>query len=358
MFERSTFSNSLTVATLPSPHSLREQLSLSAASSHWLEESRRTVTHILAGKDQRRLLIVGPCSIHDIVSARDYAIKLRQLAEEVKDSFYMLMRVYCEKPRSSLGWKGFLYDPDLDGSYKMIKGLQLTRQLLLDLAELRLPAAAELLDPIVSPYFHDLLSWGCIGARTAASQIHRQLASSLPFPIGFKNDVNGNLSVAVNGALNASVSHYCPSIDASGQAVLLKTLGNCYPHLVLRGGEAGINYDLTSISHATELLSKANLPHALLVDCSHGNAPENEWQQLQAFRHTINLLPETLAIRGLLLESHLLSGNQQLNGEQELQFGQSITDRCIDWKSTVEIIQEGHAMLQASPERLTMASCS
>lgn len=346
----------MTITYLPTAKTLRQQFALSATSYHWIEESRKIVTRILAGKETRRLLIVGPCSIHDIVAARDYAIKLRQLAEEVKDSFYMVMRVYCEKPRSSLGWKGFLYDPDLNGTYDMVKGLQLTRQLLIDLAELRLPVAAELLDPMTTPYLCDLLSWGCIGARTSASPIHRQLASGMAFPIGFKNDINGNLSIAVHGALSASTSHHYSAIDITGDPVLLKTKGNVLSHLILRGGESGPNYDLGSITTATELLMKVGMPPRILIDCSHGNAPEHEWQQMQVFRQVISLLPEVPAIRGLLLESYLLSGHQQLQEGMEPQFGLSITDRCIDWNSTVELIQEAHMMMQAMDSNLCVAS--
>jgi 3-deoxy-7-phosphoheptulonate synthase len=270
------------------------------------------------------------------------------LSNEVGDQFLLIMRAYFEKPRTQLGWKGLLYDPSLDGSHDIASGLVLTRRLLLDLAELEIPAAAEFLDPVSSVYFDDLISWGCIGARTSTSQTHRQMSSGLTIPIGFKNTTDGNVAAAVNGIVSCAQAHSFMGISQPGKVGVVRTRGNPYGHLVLRGSESQTNYDPQSISEALISLQKAGLPQRLLVDCSHDNSKRDHEQQIVVFQSIIaQILEGNTAIRGLLLESHIESGKQQLGSPMLLKYAVSLTDPCIDWRTTESLIRWGHEKFKA-----------
>ena len=339
--------NMLHTEVLPSPHDLMLELPITLAQQQFIEKTRHEIKQIIEGKDQRLLLIVGPCSIHDTTAAKEYARKLHNLKQSVSDTFLIVMRVYFEKPRTTLGWKGFLYDPWLNGSHDIPSGIRLTRQLLLDLAEMEVSTAAEFLDPSSAYYFGDLLSWGCIGARTAASQTHRQLASGLSMPVAFKNSTEGNINTAISGVINASSPHTFIGINAQGKLSTVHTNGNTHGHIVLRGGEGKPNYDPQSISYALERLQKANLPRCLLIDCAHDNSARKHDQQTLVFQSLINQVIEgNRDIRGILLESHLDSGNQPMTNSTDLKYGISVTDPCLNWETTEHLIRWGHSMLK------------
>lgn len=331
---------------LPTPLELQHELAESQSQREFIAKSRETIKQILNGSDPRLMLIVGPCSIHDPLAAIEYAHKLKDLAHVVSDCFFIVMRFYTEKSRTSRGWKGMLYDPNLDGSHQITTGLRLTRKLLLELATLQIPAAAELLDPFTAPYFSNLLSWGCIGARTCESQPHRLMASGLPFPVAFKNSTSGNIQAAVNGALVASLSHPSIAIQKNGRLGMVQTNGNVDAHVTLRGGIGASNYDPTSIQFTLDALKKAHLPLRMLIDCSHDNSRGNPAQQPVVFQSVLNQIIEgNPYIRGLILESHLFSGNQPFV-PSALRYAVSITDPCLDWTSTCQLIQEGQRILK------------
>lgn len=334
--------------SLPSYQELKTRLPLSLAQRQFIEENRQTVRGILNGNDSRLLLIVGPCSIHDLSSAKEFAHHLRQLMHSVSSHFFLIMRVYCEKPRTASGWKGFLYDPLLDGSHAMHVGIEWTRQLMLELTTMEVPIATEFLDPLTAFYYEDLVTWGSIGARTASSQIHRNLASALSMPIGFKNGVAGNVSAAVNGALVASHPHTYMRICDNGKPTISQTKGNRDTHIVLRGGEGEPNYDPSSVSDALARLEHAKLPARLLIDCAHHNSGKKYERQPLVFQSVIHqILEGNTNIRGLMLESHLHAGHQELAGDpSQLQYGLSITDPCLDWHSTAHLIHWGTQRLQ------------
>jgi len=334
---------------LPSYKELKTTLPLLPDQHRFIEESRQTVRSILNGTDSRLLLIVGPCSIHDPLSAKEFAKRLCQLAQHVSSHFFIIMRAYCEKPRTSAGWKGFLYDPFLNGSHAILTGIEWTRQLLLELTSLQIPVATEFLDPLTAFYYDDLVTWGSIGARTASSQIHRNLASNLSMPIGFKNGIAGNVSAAVNGVMVANHPHTFMSICENGKPTIFRTKGNQDAHIVLRGGESGPNYDPSSVSEALARLEHAQLPPCLLIDCAHHNSGKKHDKQLAVFQSVIHqILEGNTNIRGLMLESHLHAGNQTLlsSNPSQLHYGVSITDPCLDWKSTAHLIQWGAERLQ------------
>jgi 3-deoxy-7-phosphoheptulonate synthase len=321
----------------PLPHKQRE----------FIEQSRAQIVDILNQDDPRLLLIVGPCSIHDLHAAREYAIKLRSLSEDISDLFHVIMRVYYEKPRTTTGWKGFLYDPYLDGTHAISDGLYLTRKLLLELAHLSVPVAAEILEPSSAQYFSDLLSWGCVGARTSESQIHRQMASGMPIPIAFKNTTSGNIEIAIHGALSASLPQTFIGHDEFGRLITKRTQGNPDGHIVLRGGDAKPNYDPESISKALLLLKNEGLPPRLIVDCSHDNSRRKHEEQVTVFESVIHqVLEGETGIRGLILESHLNAGNQRLTEDpKQLKYAVSLTDPCMDWETTERLIRWGHGLL-------------
>lgn len=337
-----------TLNTLESPQTIKNQLPISNKQTDFIHHSRLQIQDILEGKDQRLLLIVGPCSIHDIQSAEEYALKLRNLALEVSGSFLLVMRTYFEKPRSVLGWKGMLYDPHLNDSHDLSHGIKQARQLLLNLAELGVPAATEFLDPITSKFIEDLISWGCIGARTAESQIHRQLASGLDMPVAFKNSTSGNIDVAIKGVLAALAPHTYFGINEEGQIAILRTKGNSQTHIVLRGGEERTNYDADSIAIAMKQLEKALLPQRLIIDCAHGNSSRQHSEQKTVFKDVLQQYVQgNKAIRGLAFESHLNGGNQNISSDRtKLQYAVSLTDPCLDWDSTQELILWGANLIK------------
>lgn len=326
---------------LLSPHQLQQDLPITMVQREFIAKSRDTIKQILNGTDSRLLLIAGPCSIHDRTAALEYAIRLKELALEVSDTFFIVMRFYTEKSRSSLGWKGMLYDPDLNGTDNISAGLIETRRLLLELATMEVPAAAELLDPLSAPYYSSLLSWGCIGARTAESQTHRLMASGLCLPIGFKNNTSGSLESAINGALVASQPHTFIGLTESGQVGILHTKGNSESHITLRGGDSSSNYDEHSIKQALEGLKRVNLPLRVIIDCSHDNSRRNPANQPLVFKSVLKqFLDGNTHIRGLALESHLNAGNQPLRPGL-LHYAVSITDPCLDWDTTAQLVREG-----------------
>lgn len=340
--------NISSIQPLPSPHELHTALPLTSLQKKFIQKTRHTIQQILDGKDSRLLLITGPCSIHDITAAKEYATLLRQMMQCVGDTFQVIMRVYFEKPRTGMGWKGMLYDPLLNGSNDIAKGMHLTRQLLQDLADMEIPAAAEFLDPSSAHYFGDLISWGCIGARTTASQTHRQMASGLPMPVAFKNSTDGNIDVAINGVAAAAMPHSFIGPDFMGRISALKTKGNPYGHIVLRGGKGKPNYDPESIDKALKKMQRANVPLRLLVDCSHDNSLRSFDRQPAVFQSVIHQIAEgNKNIRGFLLESHLFEGNQFLGKDlSQLKYAVSLTDPCLGWTSTERLIRWGYDTLK------------
>lgn len=315
----------------------------------YVERSRQAIRSILLGKDERLLVIVGPCSIHDIDGAKDYARRLKTLSEELSDSLFLVMRTYFEKPRTALGWKGLIHDPLLDGSHQMERGFELARELLLYLSELGVPAGCEFLDPPAALYYGDLISWGCIGARTTASQVHRQIASELSMPVAFKNATDGSSESAVNGCLAASYPHAFLGHAVDGTLKMHHSKGNPDTHIVLRGGHQSPNYDLNSVRKAFQLLHSSSLPERLLIDCSHDNCQKNHELQRMVFESVVKQTLESEApIYGLMLESYLQNGSQPLNGPLEsLEYGVSVTDPCLSFEETEEILRWGHAEIQA-----------
>lgn len=326
------------------PRQLHERFPSTLEQQEHVHQSRQTIRNILSGKDPRFLLIVGPCSIHDINGAKEYARKLKGLADEISETCFVVMRSYFEKPRTALGWKGLIHDPMLDGSHQIEMGFELSRELLLYLAELKMPAGCEFLDPPAALYNGDLISWGCIGARTTASQVHRQIASDLPMPIAFKNSIDGNSESAVHGCLAASYPHAYLGMSMNGDLRVIHSKGNADTHIVLRGGQSKPNYDLTSARKAFQLLHRYGLPERLLIDCSHDNCRKKHELQRIVFETVIKQTLESEApIYGMMLESYLFGGSQPLKGPLEtLQFGISVTDPCLSFEETEEILLWGH----------------
>lgn len=333
---------------LPSPLEIKELYKVQSHHRTFIENKRSEVRDILDGKDSRKLLIVGPCSIHDLVSAREYAIKLKHLARDVSDHFLVIMRTYFEKPRTSLGWKGLLYDPYLNSSHDIEEGLRLTRRLLLELTDLEVPTAAEFLEPAASAYFDDTIVWGCVGARTSASQTHRQMTSGLKMPIAFKNTTDGNVKTAINGIVSCSQPHTYMGIDQAGCVAVVQTVGNEYGHLVLRGSEHKTNYDPKAVSNALKHLKKVNLPLRLVIDCSHDNSHRRHEQQCQVFQSVIGQIIEgNQCIKGLLLESHIHAGNQEIPKDLSLlKYAVSLTDPCLDWDTTENLVRWAHQKIK------------
>jgi 3-deoxy-7-phosphoheptulonate synthase len=330
------------MTSFPSYNELKAKCALTSNSKKFIEINRNTITQILKGEDPRLLLIIGPCSIHDKESALEFARNLSILSEKVSDKFFIVMRTYVEKARTTIGWKGFLYDPYLNRTHDVYTGLCWTRQLLIDLIDLKVPTATEFLDPLMAPYYEDLICWGSIGARTSSSQPHRQWVSSLQLPIGIKNCVGGSISAAIQGCYTASHPHTFIALNELGYLSLVNSQGNPNTHIVLRGGESGSNFDSESILYALHELEKYQLPKRLLIDCSHGNSKKQYKIQLDVFRDIISQFQSgNRYIRGALIESHLFDGNQDFNSNpSHLRYGVSITDSCLGWKSTEELILE------------------
>ncbi|MFC4862196.1 3-deoxy-7-phosphoheptulonate synthase [Pseudomonas sp. JS3066] len=330
---------------LPTPAELRQRLPLSHAIARQIDAQREAVRAVLDGEDSRLLVVVGPCSIHDADSALDYARRLAALAPEVSDQLLLVMRAYVEKPRTTVGWKGLVYDPHLDGSGDMAEGLALSRRLMLDVAELGLPIATELLQPLVAGYLDDLLSWAAIGARTSESQIHREMVSGLDLPVGFKNGTDGSLGVATDAMRSAAHAHQHFGIDVQGRPALVQTAGNADTHLVLRGGNRGPNHDAASVQAARDGLEKLGIAPRILVDCSHANSGKDPLRQPAVLEDVISQrLAGQDALRGVMIESHLFDGAQSLSCE--LRYGVSITDGCLGWAGTEAILREAAARLR------------
>ena len=312
---------------------------LSETDTDYIVQSRETVKNILEGKDKRLMVIVGPCSIHDPKSAKEYAKKLVKLRDELDDKLFIVMRVYFEKPRTTIGWKGLIYDPDIDNSLNIEKGLGLARGLLLDLTKLRIPSAVEYLDLITPQYFSDLITWGAIGARTTESQSHRELASGLSCPVGFKNGTNGNIDIAIDAIVSASHPHSFWSINKKGRIYRYQTSGNPNCHIILRGGKTP-NYDEASIKNAVDKLSKNKLPLKVMIDCSHGNSEKQFKKQLDVGNDVIKQIKNgSNNIFGVMIESHLKEGNQPTNTLDKLEYGKSITDACLGWEDTEVLLR-------------------
>lgn len=329
---------------LPTPHQLRETIPLTDHHASFIQQSRQTIQNILRGVDHRKLLIVGPCSIHNVDETLEYATLFQALAKEVSEQFFMVMRTYCEKARTITGWKGLTYDPDLDGSHQLGKGLHLTRRLLADLTEMQIPTASELLEITTTHYYADYLSWGCIGSRTSSSPPHRQLAASLPLPMGFKNTTDGSIDHAVHGILAARSAHVFLGLDMHGKLERVQAEGNPLCHLVLRGGTSGPNYTAEHIAAAAKQCREKGILDKLLVDCSHDNSQKRHLNQIAVFQSVIEQIVEgNQQIAGLMLESHLLGGNQLIS--DNLRRGVSITDPCLDWKTTRRLIVQAAIQL-------------
>jgi 3-deoxy-7-phosphoheptulonate synthase len=330
------------VTRLVSPREVKEKLPASTEILAKVTEYRETCRRILRGEDPRLLVIVGPCSIHDPVSAIDYAKRLAALSKEVEEKLFIVMRVYFEKPRTTVGWKGLINDPYLNESGEMEHGIKVARQLLLDVAALGLPAATEVLDPIMPQYIADLISWSAIGARTTESQTHREMASGLSMPVGFKNGTDGSIQTAIDAMRSSRSSHSFLGIDQEGMTSIIKTAGNPDGHLVLRGGRDGVNYHPHQTADAAAKLKAAGVPSAIMVDCSHANSGKDPARQPDVWR---SILEQRAAGRtdivGAMLESHLEFGAQSLgNDPSKLRYGVSITDACLDWEATAGLLRQ------------------
>jgi 3-deoxy-7-phosphoheptulonate synthase len=327
---------------LISPAELKSKLPLSEKARDVVTHSRAVIRDILDRKDHRIFLVIGPCSIHDVEAAKDYAQRLKKLAEEVSDTIYIVMRVYFEKPRTTVGWKGLINDPYLNDSFKIQEGLHIGRKLLLDIAELGLPTATEALDPISPQYLHDLISWSAIGARTTESQTHREMASGLSSAVGFKNGTDGGLTVAINALQSVSKPHRFLGINTEGQVAIIHTRGNSYGHVVLRGGNGKPNYDSVSVAMCEQDLAKAKVTPNIMVDCSHANSNKNHELQTLVMENVANQIAEgNKSIIGLMVESNIGAGSQNIPANLgDLKYGISVTDACIDWVTTENVVRK------------------
>lgn len=337
---------------LPSPAEIKASLPLSEPMSRFIAQSRQEVIDVIAGRDRRALVVVGPCSIHDPGAAIEYAKRLAVVREKHKNSLLILMRVYFEKPRTTIGWKGLINDPHLDGSCDVAHGLPLARKILLDITQLGIPAANEALDPVTPQYISDLISWAAIGARTTESQTHREMASGLSMPVGFKNGTDGGLTVAVNAMQSASHPHAFIGIDEQGRISVIRTVGNPHCHVVLRGGEKGTNYDAASVNAAAERLTASKLNPRVMVDCSHANSSKDHNNQPIVLKAVADQLRQgSKHILGVMIESHLCAGRQDFVPGKPLRHGQSITDACIDFETTEKALAD---FASASAQRMSL----
>lgn len=321
---------------LITPAEIKKRLAVTDAAARVVAQGRQSVQNILDGKDHRLLIVVGPCSIHDLKAAHEYAQKLKALSDKVSDTLLIVMRVYFEKPRTTTGWKGLINDPYINDSFKIEEGLQIGRQLLIDVAELGLPTSTEALDPISPQYMQDLITWSAIGARTTESQTHREMASGLSSSVGFKNGTDGGLTVAINALKSVANPHRFLGINNEGQVAIITTKGNPYAHIVLRGGDNKPNYDSVSVALCEQELKKAGIKANIMVDCSHANSNKShELQPLVMDNVAHQILDGNQSIMGLMIESHLGAGNQKIPADlAQLKYGISITDACIDWPTT------------------------
>ena len=336
---------------IQSPEALMQELPLSEDAANLVTETRQQIYEVLDGNDDRLVVIIGPCSIHDTEAAHEYADRLKRLIDELRDDLIIVMRVYFEKPRTTVGWKGLINDPDLDGSFHINKGVRKARELLLSLAEKGVPAGHEYLDLISPQYISDLVSWGAIGARTTESQGHRELASGLSCPVGFKNGTDGGVQVAVDAMRAAQGSHHFISITLQGHSAIFTTSGNEYTHVILRGGSDRPNYDRVSVDGATARLEAAGLNPRLMVDCSHANSQKQFHKQVEVCRDIIHQIKTGQDnIFGLMIESNLVAGRQDFKAGANLNYGQSITDACIGWDDSELLLRELAAGVRAKRE--------
>ncbi|MBF8267869.1 MAG: phospho-2-dehydro-3-deoxyheptonate aldolase [Dehalococcoidia bacterium] len=341
------------IQPLASPREYLEKLPAPPQIAQLVADGRQQIARILRGEDDRMLLITGPCSLHDVYAGYEYAQRLKELADELQDRLLIVMRVYFEKPRTTVGWKGLVYDPHLNGSFDITAGLHIAREFLLQVGELGVLASTEFIDPIMPQYVADLLSWVAIGARTAESQTHREMASGLSMPVGFKNGTGGSIQLAVDGVVAAQAIQAFLGVDADGKASVVVTRGNPDCHIVLRGGSRGPNYDAASIADAIARLQRAGVRTQLMVDCSHDNSGKDYTKQRVAFSDVIKeRVSGNRNIVGLMLESHLHEGNQKIDERNpgNLKYGVSITDPCIGWEETTELLTAAYQAL-GSPKR-------
>ncbi len=339
--------NVVEIVRLKAPRVIKDELPMTETANRVVVEGRAAVRKILRCEDPRLLVVVGPCSVHDPKGALDYARRLARLRDELQDRVFIVMRVYFEKPRTTVGWKGLINDPNLDGSNDIQTGLRLARRLLLDVAELGMPAATEFLDAIVPQYSSDLVTWAAIGARTTESQTHREMASGLSMPVGFKNGTDGSLQIALDAMHAARTPHSFLGVDQDGFTSVVRTKGNPFGHVVLRGGRNNTNYDPASIAAAVSALEKAKQDPVLMVDCSHANSLKQHRMQEEVARSVIAQRAEgNKALIGLMLESYLEEGNQPVpENRAELKYGVSITDACLNWTTTERVLREAYAEL-------------
>lgn len=324
---------------LITPNQLQKELPISALAQRTVEQGRTCIKNILERKDERLVVVVGPCSIHDPKAAIEYATRLKVLADQVKDSLLIVMRVYFEKPRTSVGWKGLINDPYLNDTYQVEEGLRIARKLLIDIAEMGLPIATEALDPISSKYIQDFISWSAIGARTTESQTHREMASGLSSVVGFKNSMDGSITAAVNSLKSVSTPHRFLDINKEGHVSMTHAKGNNYGHIVLRGGDTGPNYDSISVEKCEELINEYNFSANIMIDCSHANSDRDYQKQPLVINNIVSqIIQGNDSIIGMMIESNLEAGNQKIS--DSMAYGVSITDACIDWQTTGSIIQD------------------
>lgn len=323
------------------PKELTDEIPITENASETVFNARSAIQNILRGDDDRLLIVVGPCSIHDVDAAKDYANKLMGIREELKSDLEIVMRVYFEKPRTTVGWKGLINDPNLDNSFEINLGLRKARGLLFYLAEMGMPAATEYLDLVSPQYITDLISWGAIGARTTESQVHRELASGLSCPVGFKNGTDGGLQIAIDAMRSSSKEHVFLSLTKAGHSAIFNTTGNPDTHIILRGGNDGPNYEAKYVIKAAEALKKANMPQRIMIDCSHANSlKQHERQAIVAHDVAGQLALGESRIIGVMIESNLIAGKQNTNNLANLTYGQSITDSCLAWDDTVPLLKE------------------
>ena len=334
--------------SMPTPDEIQAQMPLSEMAAQTVEKGRAELNNILTGQDKRRFVVVGPCSIHDPVAGLEYAHRLKALADEVSDVLLIVMRVYFEKPRTTVGWKGYINDPHMDDSFRIDEGMTLARKFLLEVNALGLPAGTEALDPISPQYLGDLISWSAIGARTTESQTHREMSSGLSTPVGFKNGTNGDASIAINAILSAARPHRFLGINGDGQVSIVHTTGNPYGHLVLRGGDGRPNYDTVSVSLAEEAMKKAKLIPNIVVDCSHANSYKKpELQPLVMSDVVSQIVAGNESIVGVMIESNLVAGNQSIQADlSKMTYGCSVTDGCVDWRTTETMLRESAQRLR------------
>jgi 3-deoxy-7-phosphoheptulonate synthase len=344
--------NVTSFAPMPSPEALHSKLPLTDLASETVMKGREALRNIIDRKDQRLFVVVGPCSIHDPVAGLDYARRLKALQAEVADTMLLVMRVYFEKPRTTTGWKGYINDPDMDDSFRVNVGMEKARQFLLDVCELGLPTATEALDPISPQYLGDLIAWTAIGARTTESQTHREMSSGLSTPVGFKNGTDGDISIAINAILSSAHPHSFLGINAQGNVAIVRTRGNAYGHVVLRGGDGRPNYDSVSIAIAEQALAKARLPANLVVDCSHANSYKKPDLQPLVMADVIHQVAQgNKSLVGVMIESNIVGGNQKIPADlSQLVYGCSVTDGCIDWDTTEQMLRDAHRQLLNRPQ--------